>query len=143
MCLVSELRATRTQQPPGREKGPPHHSPGCPDSSLPGPHPTNPPTSTPVPPGGFHGRGKQTRPRLGNNALSLYRLDGKPKSWGMQICIAHRYVYSWTMRECVPEASTQATSLCLWGTHLYSSAHLTFFWYMCTYFTHMRIYRHR
>lgn len=104
MCLVSELRVTWTQLPPGREKGLPHHSPGCPDSSLPGPDPNNPPTSIPVLPGGLHGRGRK-------------------------ICVGYQYVYSWTMHKCVPEASTQAMSLCSLGTHLHASAHAHLFVY--------------
>lgn len=59
VCLVSELRVTWTQLPPGRGKGLSHHTSGYPDSCLPGPHPINPSASIPVLSGGLHGRGRQ------------------------------------------------------------------------------------
>lgn len=38
------------------------------------------------------------------------------------------------MHKGVPEASTQAVSLCLLGTHLRTSTHVHFFVYMCVFY---------
>lgn len=131
-------RAAWTQLPPGREKGPQ-------DSSLPGPHPINPLHPPPPPPvllgPSIEGEGRcvpglETKPRPCN------RLNVKRKSWGMQVWTRHPYVYSWTMHEHVPDASTQATSLCLLGTQLYTSAHWCF-WHPGACFTPMRMYMQR
>lgn len=47
------------------------------------------------------------------------------------------------MHKGVPEASTQAVSLCLLGTHLRTSTHVHFFVYMCVFYMCARVYMWR